>query len=340
MTNELTAQKLLEGKKICIFGGLGSIGTDIVAGLLKFNPSEIIVADNRETELFYSKEYPIDKRIRSEFVDIRNYDSVENALEGVDVVFHAAAMKHVIICEDAPFEAVKTNVIGTHNIIEACIKRNVKKMILISTDKAVNPTNVMGATKLLAEKMVAAVATSKRKNGTDFGIVRFGNVLYSRGSVLEIWNKQISEGKKVTLTNENMTRFFMSTKECVELIFEAARISKNGEIFVLKMPTIRMGDLLNAFLEIKGLDKNTIQSIDVRKGEKMHEELLIGDESSIVLENSKLFINLPPYISSQRVEELKKIGFKESSSKIFSSNKDNILNVDDIKRTLEKENKF
>lgn len=266
-----THKSLFENKIICITGGLGSIGQEIVRGLLKFNPKKIIIADNRETELFYSKSYPLSEKIHNEFVDVREYDSVEKVLERVDVVFHAAAMKHVVVCEDNPFEAIKTNVLGTNNVIESCIKNKVRKMILISTDKAVNPASVMGATKLLAEKLVGAIATStklKENSVTEFGIVRFGNVLYSRGSVLEIWNKQIKEKGEITLTDENMTRFFMATSNCIDLIFHATELAKEGEIFILKMPSVRIGDLAEAFSEIKDLPKENIKKIGIRKGEK------------------------------------------------------------------------
>lgn len=249
------SKKLFEEKIICVTGGLGSIGSDIIKGLLKYNPKKILLIDNRETEMFYSKKNSPNSIIKYLFADIREYEALEKILKGVDIIFHAAAMKHVVVCEDAPFDAVKTNVIGTRNVLEAAIKNNVKKFILISTDKAVNPMNVMGATKLLAEKLVSAVATSKRHNFTKLGIVRFGNVLYSRGSVLEIWDEQIKKGEKITITNEDMTRFFMDIPQCVELIFKAAEITSEGEIFILKMPAIKIKDLAKAFLQLKKIPR-------------------------------------------------------------------------------------
>src|SRR3989344_2773133 len=199
-------KEIFKDKRVAVIGGLGSIGSKIVSKLKELAVKKIIIIDNRETELFYAKEDKKESEIEGIFADVRDYDSIENALNNVDIVFHAAAMKHVIISEDNPFEAIKTNVLGTKNVIEASIKNGVEKTILISTDKAVNPTSVMGATKLLAEKLVGAIATSKslRKNRTQFGIVRFGNVLYSRGSVLEIWNRQIKDGKKITITDGHM----------------------------------------------------------------------------------------------------------------------------------------
>jgi len=336
-------KNLFENKVICVTGGLGSIGQDIVRGLLKFDPKKIIIADNRETELFYSKSYPMGEKIHNEFVDIRDYNSVEKVLEGVDIIFHTAAMKHVVVCEDAPFEAIKTNVLGTNNVIESCIKNKVKKMILISTDKAVNPASVMGTTKLLAEKLVGAIATStklKENSVTEFGIVRFGNVLYSRGSVLEIWNKQLRERREITITDENMTRFFMATSDCVELIFHATELAKEGEIFILKMPSVRMGDLAKAFSEIKGLPKENIKKIGIRKGEKKHEELLLEDDDNITLENEGLFIKFPSYTNEERIKEVKAEGFKESSPTKLSSNNQKLLSVEEIKNTLLKEKRL
>lgn len=332
--------QMFEGKNIAVIGGLGSIGSQIIKELVKFNPKRIIVLDNRETEAMYSMHYPISSKIHTELIDVRDYDSVEKSLKGVDLVFHAAALKHVVVCEDNPFEAVKTNVIGTKNVIEACLKNNVKKMILISTDKAVNPTNVMGATKLLAEKLVGAVATSEklRENPTTkFGIVRFGNVLYSRGSVLEIWNRQLKEKNEITLTDENMTRFFMATSDCVNLIFNVTKLAREGEIFVLKMPTIKIGDLARAYAEIKNLPVGNIKVIGARKGEKKHEELLLDEDGNITLENENLFVKFPAFASEENILNMKMLGFKEQETRHFSSDKSILLNLEQIKEVLSKE---
>jgi len=336
-------KEFFQNKIICITGGLGSIGQDIIKNLLKFDPKKIIIADNRETELFYSKLYSLSEKVFNEFVDIKDYSSVEKVLEKVDVVFHAAALKHVVICEDSPFEAVKVNVLGTKNVIEACLKNKVRKMILISTDKAVNPASVMGATKLLAEKLVGAIATSaklKENFVTKFGIVRFGNVLYSRGSVLEIWNKQIKEKREITLTDESMTRFFMSTSDCVDLIFKATELSEDGEIFILKMSSVCMGDLAKSFLEIKGLPKENIRVIGIRKGEKKHEELLLGDDGNITLENKELFVKFSSYADEERINKIKNAGFKETRSTGLISNNQKLLSIEEIKNTLLKEKRL
>jgi len=338
--NFIEQEELFKDKHIAITGGVGSIGSEIMGGLLKFQPRKITIIDNNETGIFYSKLYSPSEIIDHEVADVKEFDSIEPLLRGVDIVFHAAAMKHVTVCEESPFEAIKTNVLGTKNVIEACIKNEVDKMILISTDKAANPLNAMGATKLLAEKMVGAIATSKKRNNTKFGIIRFGNVLYSRGSVLEIWNRQLKENREIHLTNGEMTRFFMSLPQCVDLIFTATKLAKEGEIFVLKMPSFKMEDLAHAFLQLKGVPVDRIKVIGVKRGEKIHEELLLEPEN-IILENEKLFVSFPSYVSEERIHELMSNGFKETKTRhISSENREFILNPEEIKKILSDEKKL
>ncbi len=326
---------IFDQKTILVSGGLGSIGTEIVKKLQSYNIKKIIILDNRETELFYAKIDNSDPRIHFEFADIRF--NIQDLFKDVDIVFHAAAMKHVIISEEAPWQTVETNVIGTKNVIDACIANKIKKMILISTDKAVNPTNVMGATKLLAEKLIGAIINSKKNGLTDFGIIRFGNVLQSRGSVLEIWQKQIDNNENITLTDGDMTRFFMSTSQCVNLIFKGTQLSKYGEIFILKMPSVKIHDLAETFLEVIGSDKS-IKTIGIRKGEKKHEELILETTNGIILENDNLFVKFPDFVDSDAIEHIKKKGFIESKVTKFSSTDQKfLLKKDKLKETLEKE---
>ena len=273
---------MFKNKIIAVTGGLGSIGSQIIHKILSYVPEKVLLLDNRETGLFYASEYSTNDRTEAFFCDIREREQVKRILKNTDIVFHAAAMKHVVVCEKNPFEAVKTNVIGTQNIMESCLDNQVEKMILISTDKAVNPTNVMGATKLLAERLISAMYNIRKENDTKFGIVRFGNVLYSRGSVLEIWEKQLKEEKKITVTDPNMTRFFMDVSQSVDLIVNASYYAENGETFILKMPSVRMGILAEAFLEIKGYSPDHSQIIGTRPGEKMHEELMLEDETEFL----------------------------------------------------------
>jgi len=312
---------LFRDKAILVTGGLGSIGSEIVKQLPNYNPKQIIILDNRETELYYAKiSYKSNENVAFLFGDVRDKERLLRTTDGVDVIFHAAAMKHVFVCEYDPVEAVKTNAIGTQNVIECALEHNMERMILISTDKAVNPTNVMGATKLLAERLVSAMCNYRATNTTKFGVVRFGNVLASRGSVLENWEKQIKEDKGITITNPDMTRFFMSIPESVNMIFTATYYAENGETFILKMPSIRIGDLAEVFLELKGFPADYYEIIGVGAGEKMHEGLLFEGEADLLMENEELFVRLPLTLDFDKEKRrFEKKGFKKSEVAEFSS---------------------
>jgi UDP-N-acetylglucosamine 4,6-dehydratase/5-epimerase len=328
--------QLFKDKKILITGGLGSIGSEIVRQLTKFNTRLIRIMDNRETELFYSRQTFINnKNVEFFFGDVKDKDRLDKIVEGIDIIFHAAAMKHVIICEYDPAEAVKTNVIGTQNIINCALDHDVERMILISTDKVVNPTNVMGATKLLAERMVSAMCNVRGDKKTKFGIVRFGNVLASRGSVLEIWDKQLKVGEKITITNPEMTRFFMSIPESAKLVCTAAYFAENGETFILKMPSIKIGDLSEMFLLCRNKPVNYFEIIGTKAGEKMHEGLLFAEESGFLMENDEMFVRLPlsfDYKEGRKKFEL--LGFKESNCTSFSSKDGRCLQKENLRSIL------
>lgn len=329
---------MYKDKVVLITGGLGSIGSEILKKFREFEIKRIIVLDNRETEMFHSNLDLSDARVEFEFADVKDYRKLEILFQNVDIVFHAAAMKHVTICEENPYDAITTNVIGTKNVIDACIINNIQKMIYVSTDKSVNPTNVMGATKLLGEKLIGAVVTSQKNRNTKFGVIRFGNVLYSRGSVLEIWNKQLNEGDNITITDEKMTRFFMNIPQCVDLMLLASYYSKVGEIFIIKMPSIKIKDLAEVYLELKNVAKNNIKLIGKRKGEKMHEELILKSDDGIILENKEFIVKFPSFVDDDRINEIINEGFKKSNINMFSSsNSEFILTKKKIKNYLIKE---
>jgi FlaA1/EpsC-like NDP-sugar epimerase len=233
--------------------------------------------------------------------DVRNAERLNRAAVEADVIFHVAAMKHVPLCEFNPFEAVETNVLGAQNVVNAAINNGVRQVLAISTDKAVNPMNVMGGTKLLAEKLFTSAHHYAGVSQTKFACVRFGNVLGSRGSVIPAWSEQLSQGRPLTITDPDMTRFFLSIPQAVSLVFKAMRRMVGGEIFILKMPVMRMGDLADAVIERfaaeRGLDSSVIerQVVGVRPGEKMYELLMSEDEASIALEVDDMFI-IPPHI--------------------------------------------
>lgn len=282
-----------------ITGGSGTIGSRLVDHLLVQGPEVVRVFGRDETKQFYQRHRHHERNLRFLIGDIRDRDRLMRACEGIDVVFHCAALKHVESGEYNPFEATQTNVTGTQNVIDACLAAGVSTMILTSSDKAANPTSVMGASKLLAEKLVSAATNYRGSHPTVFASVRFGNVLGSRGSALELFARQIAAGGPVTVTDPAMTRFIMSTDRAVELAVKAAEIARGGEVFVFKMPAARLDDLITATIDViapaNGLDPTAIarQTIEPRAGEKGYEELMTDDESMRALDIGDMFAVLP-----------------------------------------------
>lgn len=339
MLSKTTVKNLFQNKRFLVTGGLGSIGSEIVRQLLQYKPEQVRIVDNRETELFYARRFfQDDSNVEFLLGDVRDKERLNKAIDGIDIIFHAAALKHVLVCEYDPAEAVKTNVIGTQNVVECAFEHNVERMILISTDKVVNPTNVMGATKLLAERLVSAMCNAKGNRATKFGIVRFGNVLASRGSVLEIWERQLMEKKKITITNPDMTRFFMSIPDSVDLVFRATFYADNGETFILRMPSIKIRDLAEVFLVSRGFSKDFFEITGVAPGEKMHEGLLFEEETGLLMSNEEMYIRLPLGIDLvQGMKKFEKLGFTKSTISSFSSKEERyLLGKDSIRKVLSK----
>lgn len=292
-----------ENKNILVTGGAGSIGKELVKYLLKYKePAVVRVFDINEAEMFnFQNELTENNDIRNvRFLigDVRDKDRLIRALNGIDYVFHTAAYKHVLSSEYNPFETVKTNVIGVQNIIEASLETNVKKVIFTSSDKAVNPSNTMGATKLLGEKLMISANYYGGKK-TAFSSVRFGNVMDSSGSVIPIFKRQIKEGRHVTITDPEMTRFMMAMSQAIKLLVLTAEISQGGEAFILKMPTVNISDLAEVLIDElaarHGHQPKDIGTkiIGTKLGEKMYEELLTDDEATRSLERDDMFIILP-----------------------------------------------
>ena len=287
---------ILKGKNILVTGGTGSIGQALVKKALADGVNLVRIFSNDENGL-YEMEIEIGKNKKTEYVigDIRDSEVVSSIVKKIDIIFHAAALKHVDRCELHPFEATTVNVIGTNNIAKAALRENVKKVISISTDKAVNPIGVMGATKLLGEKLLSAEAFHSRSN-TIFASVRFGNVFHTRGSILPLIEKQIQRGGPITITDRRMKRFFMTKNEAVKLILNAANMARGGETFVLKMPLLKLEDLFNAMKEVLGpkygYKPESIKTkvLGIRSGEKLIEYLLTDFEMEHVLETKEFFI--------------------------------------------------
>jgi len=295
--NRMTS--FFQGKKILVTGATGSIGSEIVHQLLAADPAVIRLYSRDEHKQFLlQQELSSYSNVRYFLGDVRDLPRLTTAMEGIDYVFHTAAYKHVPLCEYNSFEAVKTNVIGTQNVIEAALDQDVGKVLLISTDKAASPPNVMGATKLLAEKLMTSAMHSKGARKTLFSSVRFGNVLGSRGSVVPTFISQIKKGGPVTITDPDMLRFFMSIPQAVQLTLDAMEQMQGGELFILKMPVVRLGDLADVLIE-EFSDASVKQTnIGVRPGEKMEEILMTDAEARYAEETDTMFIvhslqNLP-----------------------------------------------
>jgi len=288
---------IFKDKNILVTGGTGSIGREIVQKVLQYKPNVMRIFNNDEAELFNLEQelenYP---NVRFLIGDVRDKERLQRAVEGIDFIFHAAALKHVPLCEYNPFEAVKTNVLGTQNLIEAAMEQEIEKLITISTDKAVNPVNVMGATKLLAERLTISANHYKGARKIAFSCVRFGNVLDSRGSVVPLFREQIRRGGPVTITDPDMTRFVMSIPQAVDLVLKAAEIARGGEIFIFKMRTLHIRDLAEVMIEELaphygyGPESIKIEISGKRAGEKLYEELLTEDEALNVSETEDMFV--------------------------------------------------
>ena len=233
----------LSKKRILVTGACGTVGRELIRQLLEaYKVKELVGLDNNESELFSIEQEFADYDQASFFLaDIRDRDRLCDKMNGIDFVFHTAAFKHVLLCERSPFEAVQTNIHGVQNVIYAAIENKVERVIFTSSDKAVNPTNVMGTSKLMGERLITAANSNLRTAGPVFTSTRFGNVLGSRGSVIPIFSDQIRRGGPVTVTDPEMTRFIMSIEEAVHLILNAGELSRGGEVLVTKMPAIGAG---------------------------------------------------------------------------------------------------
>ena len=286
-----------EGKNILVTGGTGSIGLEIVKQLLKYKPNVIRIFARHEDRHHHVMQELGNDGLRFIIGDIRDKDRLRMAMEDVDIVFHAAALKHVPLCEYNPFEAVKTNIIGTQNVIESAREQKVKQVISISTDKVVDPTGVLGVSKLMGEKLsLAPYFCQESDEKTKFSCVRFGNVLGSRGSILPLIKKQIFEKGEVTITDPDMTRFVMTIPQAVKLVLSASSMMHGREIFILKMPSVRLGDLVKAAVEYyaplagKQASDIKLKFIGKRAGEKVHERLLADYEIDKALETKDMYV--------------------------------------------------
>lgn len=300
------------GKTVLVTGGCGTVGRELVRQLLEHDLCEIRVIDTNESEVFFIEQellqhqrQNLSSKARSlcQIGDIRDGQMLNRIFAGVDIVLHTAALKHVILCERAPFDAVQTNVLGVRNVIEAALNNDVERVIFTSSDKAVNPTNVMGTSKLMGERLITAANSLRLQGRTIFSSTRFGNVLGSRGSVIPIFARQIQQGGPVTLTDNRMTRFIMTLEESCRLVLSAAEKARGGEVFVTKMPVIRIADLADVMIDELsshfGYEPRQITTTEIgaKPGEKLYEELMSDEETRRTIELEEMFAVLPAFRS-------------------------------------------
>ncbi len=333
---------MFKDKVLLITGGTGSFGNAVAKRFLTSDIKEIRIVSRDEKKQDdmrheYQQKYPeYANKLKFYIGDVRDYKSIEYAFKGVDYVFHAAALKQVPSCEFYPIEAVKTNVLGSDNVIDACVKHGVKKAIFLSTDKAAYPINAMGMTKALMEKNVVARSRQLSENDTVLCLTRYGNVMASRGSVIPLFLEQIENDQPITVTNPNMTRFMMTLDEAVELVLFAFQHGNQGDLFVQKAPAATIGTLAEAVVELKGKENTKIVNIGTRHGEKLYEVLVtkedmlkaedLGDYYRIPADNRDL--NYDRYINkgTDRLDEVEE----------YNSHNTERLDVEGMKRTLKK----
>jgi len=325
---------MFNGKKILITGGTGSLGQALTKKLLSQNVDTIrIFSRNENKQVTMESEFQ-DDRLRFFIGDVRDSSRLERAIEDVDIVFHAAALKHVPVIEYNPFEAVKTNVIGTQNLIEACIHEDVETAVAVGTDKAVSPLNAYGATKLLMEKLFITARNylKKENHRTRFVALRYGNVLGSSGSVVPKFINQISTEKKISITNPAMTRFSITMNDALDFILKTTTVAKGSEIFVPKLKAYTLEDMKNALFDLLG--KGEEDTIPIRHGEKMHEILINKDEMRFTWETDSMYVIVKPELDEETIPSLY-TGFKKTSSlEQYSSDNVNTFSSDELKKLL------
>ena len=331
---------MFKGKTLLITGGTGSFGNAVLNRFLKTDIKEIRIFSRDEKKQddmrheFQVKMPEVADKIKFYIGDVRDINSIKNAMYGVDYVFHAAALKQVPSCEFFPIEAVKTNVLGTENVLNAAIEAGVKNVVCLSTDKAAYPVNAMGTSKAMMEKVVVAKARTVDPEKTKICCTRYGNVMCSRGSVIPLWIEQIRSGAPITITNPDMTRFIMSLDEAVDLVLFAFENGEAGDILVQKAPACTIQTQAEAVCELFGGDKNAIKIIGIRHGEKMYETLLTNEECANAIDMGEFYrvpcdkrgLNYDKYFSEGNAER--------NTLTEFNSNNTDLLNVSETKAKI------
>ena len=331
---------LFTNKTLLITGGTGSFGNAVLNRFLKTDIGEIRIFSRDEKKQddmrheFQAKLPEVAEKIKFYIGDVRDLASVKNAMHGVDYIFHAAALKQVPSCEFFPIEAVKTNVLGTENVLTAAIEAGVKNIVCLSTDKAAYPVNAMGTSKAMMEKVIVAKSRTVSPEKTKICCTRYGNVMCSRGSVIPLWIEQIRAGKPITITDPTMTRFIMSLEEAVDLVLFAFEHGESGDILVQKAPACTIKTQAEAVCELFGGDKNNIKVIGIRHGEKMYETLLTNEECANAIDLGNFYrvpcdkrgLNYDKYFNNGDVER--------NTLTEFNSNNTQLLTVEETKAKI------
>lgn len=331
---------LFKGKTLLITGGTGSFGNAVLNRFLKTDIGEIRIFSRDEKKQddmrheFQAKMPEVAEKIKFYIGDVRDLASVKNAMHGVDYIFHAAALKQVPSCEFFPIEAVKTNVLGTENVLTAAIEEGVKNVVCLSTDKAAYPVNAMGTSKAMMEKVIVAKSRTVSPEKTKICCTRYGNVMCSRGSVIPLWIEQIRNGQAITLTDPSMTRFIMSLDEAVDLVLFAFEHGQSGDILVQKAPACTIKTQAEAVCELFGGDKNNIKVIGIRHGEKMYETLLTNEECANAIDLGN-FYRVPCDKRGLNYDKYFNVGDTERNSLTeFNSNNTELLTVEQTKQKI------
>jgi UDP-N-acetylglucosamine 4,6-dehydratase len=323
---------MFANKSLLITGGTGSFGNAMLSRFLESNLREIRIFSRDEKKQDDMRKKYQNPKIKFYIGDVRDYQSVMNAVRGVDYIYHAAALKQVPSCEFHPMEAVKTNILGTENLLEAAITCGVKRVVCLSTDKAVYPINAMGISKAMMEKII--VAKSRISASTVICTTRYGNVMASRGSVIPLFVNQIRSGRPITITDQNMTRFMMTLEDAVDLVIYAFTHGNSGDIFVQKAPAATIETLALALTDLLKVPKHSIQTIGTRHGEKLYEVLLSREEMACA-EDLKEYYRIPPDLRDLNYGKFMEQGeVKISDAHDYNSHNTHRLNQEEMKQLL------
>ncbi|MDF9388185.1 NAD-dependent epimerase/dehydratase family protein [Vibrio sp. 1151_11] len=327
---------MFKDKTLLITGGTGSFGNAVLNRFLDSDIKEIRILSRDEKKQDDMRKKFNNNKLKFYIADVRDYNSLLSATRGVDYIYHAAALKQVPSCEFYPMEAVKTNVVGTENLLEAAITNNVKRVVCLSTDKAVYPINAMGISKAMMEKVIVAKSRSLEHTNTTICCTRYGNVMASRGSVIPLFMRQVVNKQPITVTDPNMTRFMMTLDDAVDLVIHAFQNGENGDIFVQKAPAATIDVLVKAILEIMGKEDHTVNVIGTRHGEKLYEALCSREEMFVAEEQGRYF-RVPSDNRDLNYSKYFENGEKDLSAiEDYNSHNTQLLNVEEMKELLRK----